>query len=110
MYADILLPTNGWDCGDYFPQFELVEDCCFSCSIEPHHQDPHLLLSYEALQQISKNVPHDSDDELQCATTIVMLFAFLQCLSCGGRLEGNRTNNHLVLLLGMLLYCKEIIK
>lgn len=65
MCVDMLLPTNGWDCGDYFPQFEFVEDCCFSCSIKPYHQDPHLLLSYEALQQISKNVPHDSDDEVQ---------------------------------------------
>lgn len=57
--------TDGWDCGDYFPQFQLVEDCCFSCSIKSHHQDPHLLLSYEAFQQIPKNVPHGSDEGLQ---------------------------------------------
>lgn len=68
-------PTNGWDCGDYFPKLELVEDGCFPRSIEPNHQDPHLLLSDEALQQIPKNVPHDSDPffKLQSEATIVTL-------------------------------------
>lgn len=71
--------TNGWDGGDYFPQFELVEDCCFSCSIEPHHQDPHLLLPYEALQQIPENVPHDSDEVViyQRVAIIAITDAFL---------------------------------
>lgn len=99
-------PTNGWDCGDYLPQFELVEDCCFSCSVEPYHQDPHLLLPYEALQQIPENIPHDSEEvlKLQRVTTILILDVSLQSFTrpagrdYKGGLKGNRTNNHLEIL------------
>ena len=104
--------TDGWDCGDYFSQLELVEDCCFTCSVEPHHQDSHLLLSYQALQQIPKNVPHDSDEvlQLQCVATILILNAFLRSftrpagIDYEGGLKGKRTNNHLVTLSCALIF------
>lgn len=100
--------TNGWDCGDYFPQFQLVEDCCLSCSVEPHHQDPHLFLPYEALQQIPENVPHDSNEVVKPQrVATILIFRRLSVKICNrpagidyeGGLKGNRTNNRLLTLL-----------
>lgn len=54
-------PTDGRDGGDDFTQLQLVEDRRFPRGVQPHHQDPHLLLSNEAFQQIPKNIPHDCD-------------------------------------------------
>lgn len=51
-------PTDGGDGGDNLPQFELVEDGGLPSSVQPHHQDPHLLLPNQALQQVPEDVAH----------------------------------------------------
>ena len=50
--------TDGWDGGDDFAEFELVEDGGFTGCVESDHQDPHLLLAEEAFEQGSKHIPH----------------------------------------------------
>jgi len=54
--ADVLVldrlnvETDGRYCGDNFSQFELVEDGCFTGSIQPHHQYPHFLLTEQTFE------------------------------------------------------------
>ncbi len=50
--------TDGRNGGDNLAQLQLVEDCGFAGCIQPHHQDAHLLLSEEALEQRAEYVPH----------------------------------------------------
>ena len=50
--------TDCGDGGDDLSQLELVEDCCFSGCVQSNHQDPHLLLSEEALEQGGEHVTH----------------------------------------------------
>ncbi|CAL4092774.1 unnamed protein product, partial [Meganyctiphanes norvegica] len=37
---------------------EFVEDCCFTSSIQPHHEDSHLFFAKEAFKQVCKHIPH----------------------------------------------------
>ncbi|RUS89062.1 hypothetical protein EGW08_003173, partial [Elysia chlorotica] len=46
--------TDSRDCCDDFTQFELVQNCRFTSSIQTDHQNPHLTLAKEALEQIGK--------------------------------------------------------
>ena len=43
--------TYGGDGGDNLPKLELVENSRLSGSVEPDHQDPHLLLAEETLHR-----------------------------------------------------------
>lgn len=52
--------TNCGDGSDDLPQLQLVQDGGFPCSVQPHHENPHLLLAYQALQQVPKDVSHDA--------------------------------------------------
>lgn len=58
LYPSCVL-TNGGDGCDDLPQFQLVQDCGLSCSIQAHHQDAHLLLPNQALEKVSKDITHD---------------------------------------------------
>ena len=42
------LPTDCGDGGDDLSELQLVEDCGLSRSVQPDHQDPHLLLSEQS--------------------------------------------------------------
>jgi hypothetical protein len=44
--------TNGGDGGDDLAELELVEDGGLSGGVEPHHQDPHLLLREQPAEQL----------------------------------------------------------
>ena len=55
--------TDGWDGGDDLSQLELVEDGGLSGGVQPHHEDPHLLLAEEALEQAGEHVSHDEGEE-----------------------------------------------
>ena len=50
--------TYGGDRGDDLAQLELVEDGGLAGGVQPHHQDPHLLLAEEALEQGGEEVAH----------------------------------------------------
>ena len=50
--------TDGGDGGDDLPQLELVQDGGLPGGVQPHHEDPHLLLADQTLQQVPKEVPH----------------------------------------------------
>lgn len=52
--------TDGGNGGDDLPQFQFVQDGCFPSSVQPHHQNPHLLLPNQTFQQVPENVPHGS--------------------------------------------------
>lgn len=54
----LALLTYGGDGGDDLPQLQLVEDGGLPSGVQPHHQDPHLLLPNEALQQVPEDVAH----------------------------------------------------
>lgn len=51
--------TNGRDGGDDFAQFQLVEDSRLSSRIQADHQDTHLLLAPEAVEQLRERETHD---------------------------------------------------
>ena len=51
--------TYGGNRGDDLAQLELVEDGGLAGGVEPHHQDPHLLLAEEALEEGCEHVTHD---------------------------------------------------
>ena len=51
-------PTNSGNGGDDLAQLELVEDCGLASSVQPHHQDPHLLLAEQSFKEGGKEVPH----------------------------------------------------
>ena len=54
--------TNGWDGGHDLSQLELIQDGSFTSSIKPHHEDPHLLLAEEALEEGGEHVTHGCTD------------------------------------------------
>ena len=51
--------TYGGDGGNNLSKLELVENSRLSGSVEPDHQDPHLLLAEEALEEGCEHVTHD---------------------------------------------------
>lgn len=51
--------TNGGDGGDDLAQFQLVQDGGLPRGIQTHHQDAHLLLPNQALEEVSKDITHD---------------------------------------------------
>jgi len=63
------------DGGDDLSQLELVEDCCFSGCVQSNHQDPHLLLSEEALEQGGEHVTHGD-------VAVPLVWAQLVRISC----------------------------
>lgn len=50
--------TDGGDGGDDLSQLELVQDGRLSGGVESDHQDAHLLLAEEALEQRGEHVAH----------------------------------------------------
>ena len=50
--------TDGGDGGDDLAELELVEDGGLSGGVEPHHEDPHLLLSEQPAEQLGEREPH----------------------------------------------------
>ena len=44
-----------------FTEFKFVEDCSLSGRIQPNHQDPHLLLAKQTLEQAREHVSHDEE-------------------------------------------------
>lgn len=61
--------TNGGDSRHDLPQLQLVEDGGFTSSVQPHHQNPHLLFAYQALQQVPKDVSHVDGRPLDSTAT-----------------------------------------
>ena len=59
--------TYGGDGGDDLSQFQLIQDRGLSCGIQAHHQDAHLLLPNQALEEVSKDVTHDHSSFLRTA-------------------------------------------
>ena len=53
-----MLPTYSGDGCHNLSKFKFVENCCLAGSVQPHHQDPHLLLAKEPFEEGSKKVPH----------------------------------------------------
>ena len=52
------MPTYGRDGGHNLPKLQFVEDCGLASSVQPHHQDPHLLLAEQSFKEGGKEVPH----------------------------------------------------
>ena len=50
--------TYGGDGGNNLSKLELVENSRLSGSVEPDHQDPHLLLAEQSFKEGGKEVPH----------------------------------------------------
>lgn len=50
--------TNGGDRGDDFTQLQLVKDCCLSGSVQSNHQNSHLLLPPEAVEELRECETH----------------------------------------------------
>merc|ERR1719210_3179293 len=50
--------ADGWDCCDNFTEFQFVEDCCFSGSIEANHHNAHFLCANEVLPQLCERKSH----------------------------------------------------
>lgn len=51
-YHELEMFSSHTDCGDSrndLPQLQLVENGGFTSSVQPHHQNPHLLFAYQAL-------------------------------------------------------------
>jgi hypothetical protein len=51
--------TDCRDGGHDFSELELVQDGRLSGRVQPDHQDPHLLLAEQALEQGGEHVAHD---------------------------------------------------
>lgn len=54
----LLNHTNGGDRGHDFTQLELVEDGGLSGSVQSDHQNSHLLLAPEAIEQLRESKTH----------------------------------------------------
>ena len=50
--------TDGGDGGHDLAELELVEDGGLSGGVEPHHEDPHLLLGEQPAEQLCEREPH----------------------------------------------------
>ena len=50
--------TDGRDGSNDLSELELVEDGGLSSGIESHHQDPHLLLRKQALEELGEGETH----------------------------------------------------
>ena len=55
--------TDGRDGSNDLSELELVEDGGLSSGIESHHQDPHLLLRKQALEELGEGETHGDDRE-----------------------------------------------
>lgn len=53
--------TDGRDGGDDFTELELVEDGGFTGGVESDHQDSHLLLPPQLIEQLGKGETHVCD-------------------------------------------------
>lgn len=51
--------TNGRDGRDDFTELQLVEDSGLSCSVQTNHQNSHLLLPPEPVEQLGERQTHD---------------------------------------------------
>ena len=58
MGTDGFLITDGRDGGNDLSELELVEDSGLASGIESHHQDPHLLLRKQALEELGEGETH----------------------------------------------------
>lgn len=56
-YSFDVEPDGGYCCDD-LAQFQFVENCCFTGSVESHHQNAHLSLAKEALEKLLEYVSH----------------------------------------------------
>ena len=54
----VKIQTDSGDGGDDFAKLELIQDGGFSRRIKSDHQDAHLLLGEEPIQQIAYCQPH----------------------------------------------------
>jgi len=61
VFDSLDVETDCWNCGDDFAELQLVQDRCFTSSIESDHQNTHLPLAEKALKQACKNVAHNCD-------------------------------------------------
>ena len=50
--------TDCWNGGNDFAEFQLIQDGSFSGSVETDHQDSHLPLSPELIEQLRKGETH----------------------------------------------------
>lgn len=50
--------TNSWDSSDDFTELKLIKNGSLSGSIQTNHQDSHLLLSPELIEQLRKCETH----------------------------------------------------
>jgi len=62
IFNSLDIEPNGWDGGDDLSQLELIKDGGFTSSIKPHHENPHLLLTEEALEKGGEHVTHGCTD------------------------------------------------
>ena len=53
--------TYGRDGGDDLTELELVEDGGLPCSVEADHEDAHLLLGEEALEELGEGETHGDE-------------------------------------------------
>lgn len=56
--AGLVARTDGWDGGDDFTKLQLVEDGGLSGSVQSDHQNSHLLLAPEAVEQLRERETH----------------------------------------------------
>ena len=50
--------TDGRNGCNDLSQLQLVKDCCFTSSIQPDHENPHLFLAEEAFEEGGEHVTH----------------------------------------------------
>ena len=50
--------------GDDFSQLQLVKDCGLASGVKPHHQNPHLLLAEEPLEEGGEHVAHGCSGQM----------------------------------------------
>lgn len=72
------------DCGDgsdNFTELEFVQDCGLSGSIKPNHQNSHLLLSPQLVEQFRKRETHGYGDVRE----IRVIAEDVRVKGCGGK-------------------------
>jgi len=58
VFNGLNVETDGGDGGDNLTELELIEDCGLARSVQPDHEDAHLLLAKEALEQFRDGETH----------------------------------------------------
>ena len=58
--------TNGGDGGDDLAELELVQDGGFTGGVETDHEDAHLALGEELLEQLRESQPHGGGTPRDC--------------------------------------------